>query len=282
MMALAMHNILSGSTPVVNTPDSGGGETYVMVPTRLIHSSISDAAFRVVCGLLTYTRPGHWRAWPAQQTLADQLHRSRASIQRAEAELIEAGWATSDQHRRSAGCFGHRIIDLSPIAQLLPDATRDRASNLRSGLRHSSPSPRIKSATQSRTRSVSVKEQQELDPAVVVMLKEQGVPEAIATTLAPIVTKTRRTQAEIEAIVREWRRQGERIRNIGGWFRRALEQGYKPAVAESYERPQRVIRDPRPPLPSPTTAPPKISTASSDEARAAAMARIRNLKVGIA
>lgn len=260
-----MTTIISDASRVVNTPAPSG--RFILVPEELIFSSLSDRAFRVACAHLTYARADRQTTWPAQETLAERLDRSPDSIQRAEAELQDAGIVRAEQTRRAGGVFGKRIVDLSPVFDLLPSG--DRAANLRSGSQHSSPSPRRKSAV-SGSRTISSVEETEQTAPVVAILTDLGVPEQIAAALAPVALKAQRTPEQIRSIVREWRRQGEKVKNARGWLRRAIEQGYQPASApERYERPVRVVRDPKPPA-MPT--PPQVErfAATGEEARARA------------
>jgi len=103
-----------------------------MVPVSILHnSSLSDASFRLLCHLLTYTRPAQQIAYPAQETIAEALSCSTDKVGKALRPLKKSGLVKARQRKLSDGTSTSNEYDLSPVYSLLPDrenSTADRQS----------------------------------------------------------------------------------------------------------------------------------------------------------
>ena len=90
------------------------------------------------------------------------------------------------------------------------------------------------------------------DPAAVSLLRENGLPEPDAVSIATEVTKNAWPLERVKQAIRAARARGENLRNLGGFVRAALRGGWlPPAPASSHpsdlgERPQRVVKALRP------------------------------------
>jgi len=71
--------------------------TWAQIPNELItDTEITHLSMRVWCLLRTYAKSDGSEAYPNQERAADQLNVSSRSVQRAIAELKEAGWLSVD------------------------------------------------------------------------------------------------------------------------------------------------------------------------------------------
>lgn len=90
------------------------------------------------------------------------------------------------------------------------------------------------------------------DPAAVSLLRESGLPEPDAVSIAVEATISGWSLERVRQAVRAARAKGESVRNPGGFVRAALRGGWlPPAPASEYasdrgERPQRVVKTTRP------------------------------------
>ena len=85
------------------------------------------------------------------------------------------------------------------------------------------------------------------DPAAVSLLRESGLPEPDAVSIAVEATKSGWSLERVRQAVRAARSRGESVRNLGGFVRAALRGGWLPPAPPSShpsdlrERPQRVV-----------------------------------------
>jgi hypothetical protein len=90
------------------------------------------------------------------------------------------------------------------------------------------------------------------DPAAVTLLRENGLPEPDAVSIAVEVTKNAWPLERVKQALRAARARGESLRNLGGFVRAALRGGWLPPAPPSShpsdlgERPQRVVKALRP------------------------------------
>ncbi|WP_394794178.1 hypothetical protein [Armatimonas sp.] len=90
------------------------------------------------------------------------------------------------------------------------------------------------------------------DPAAVTLLRENGLPEPDAVSIAVEVTKNAWPLERVKQALRAARARGESLRNLGGFVRAALRGGWLPPASPANhpsdlgERPQRVVKALRP------------------------------------
>lgn len=78
------------------------GSPFAMIPEWLLDSEISDRAVRVWCVLSRHAST-EGKAWPGRPKLAERLGCSLASLDRAIAELVDAGAVSVEAHHRPDG-----------------------------------------------------------------------------------------------------------------------------------------------------------------------------------
>ncbi len=90
------------------------------------------------------------------------------------------------------------------------------------------------------------------DPAAVTLLRENGLPEPDAMSIAVEVTKNAWPLERVKQALRAAKARGENLRNLGGFVRAALRGGWLPPApptshpSDLGERPQRVVKALRP------------------------------------
>ncbi len=90
------------------------------------------------------------------------------------------------------------------------------------------------------------------DPAAVTLLRENGLPEPDAVSIATEVSKNSWSLERVKQAIRAARARGENLRNLGGFVRAALRGGWLPPAppashpSDLGERPQRVVKALRP------------------------------------
>lgn len=90
------------------------------------------------------------------------------------------------------------------------------------------------------------------DPAAVTLLRENGLPEHDAVSIAGEATKRGWSLERVTQAIRAAKARGEGVRNLGGFVRAALRGGWLPPAppsshpADLGERPQRVVKALRP------------------------------------
>lgn len=98
-------------------PHNGG---LAMLPAEVIFDkNLSPTDKLILAALLTYARRDQPEAWPAQDTLADQLGLSADTIQRSEAKLAQQGLIESRRERKADGKLGKRIVNATAVFTLI-------------------------------------------------------------------------------------------------------------------------------------------------------------------
>lgn len=95
---------------------------FAVVPLRLITASVSDRAVRLFALLAAKYADKDGRAFPSRRTLSDDLNVSMDTIDRAIAELTDAGALTSERRHGKAGDY---TSNLYLLRFMLPEDTAD-------------------------------------------------------------------------------------------------------------------------------------------------------------
>jgi hypothetical protein len=82
---------------------------FAIIDEWLLDLKISDRAIRLYAVLARYADNQTHKAYPSRATLAERLHCSRASVDRAAQELVDAGAMTKEQRLNSSIIYTLRV-----------------------------------------------------------------------------------------------------------------------------------------------------------------------------
>ena len=175
------------------------------------------------------------------------------------ADVLQAGWvalceAVLDRQklpallRRMAASVLNRLgLQRGPDLSKLGVSKSQNCAPPAPGNAPLSPVRRVSQESQQTEQRATV-----ADPAAVTLLRENGLPEPDAMSIAVEVTKNAWPLDRVKQALRAARARGENLRNLGGFVRAALRGGWLPPAPPSShpsdlgERPQRVVKALRP------------------------------------
>lgn len=174
-------------------------------------------------------------------------------------DVLQAGWvalceAVLDRQkfpallRRLAACVLHRLgLRRGPDLAKLGVSKSQNCAPPAPGNAPLSSCIRASQESQQTEQSATV-----ADPAAVSLLRENGLPEPDAVSIATEITKNAWPLERVKQALRAAKARGESLRNLGGFVRAALRGGWLPPAQPSShpsdlgERPQRVVKALRP------------------------------------